>query len=51
LKYWAFYAKKGKVLIEISGYNIKTLTLALNAIKYKLTIKSYIYNKQYRWIL
>jgi large subunit ribosomal protein L16 len=48
LKYWSFYVKKNKVLIELSGYNVKTLTLALNAIKYKLAIKSYIYNKQFR---
>ncbi len=50
-KYWTFYIKRGKIIIEISGYNIKMLKTALLSIKYKLSIKSYIYNKHYRWIL
>ncbi len=50
-KYWTFYTKKGKHIIEIKGLNYKLLTLALRIIKYKLTIKSYIYNQNFRWIL
>lgn len=51
LKYWAFFAKKGNVILEISGYNTRMLTSALIAVKYKLNIRTYIFNKQYRWIL
>jgi hypothetical protein len=43
--------KNQKVLFEISGYNTKVIMFALKAIKYKLSVKSYIYNKTYRWIL
>jgi large subunit ribosomal protein L16 len=50
-KYWSFFAKKGNIIIEISGYNKKIVTLALMSVKYKLGIKSYVYNKQFRWIL
>jgi large subunit ribosomal protein L16 len=48
LKYWAFYIKKGNVLLELNGHNTKQLTLALTAVKYKLSIKTYVYNQQSR---
>jgi large subunit ribosomal protein L16 len=48
LKYWTFYAKKGQVLLEVYGSNMKTLTNTLVAIRYKLTVKCYIYNKRFR---
>lgn len=47
-KYWTYYAKEGKIIIEVTGQNVKLLTLALCAIKYKLTVKSYIYNQKFR---
>jgi ribosomal protein L16/L10AE len=43
--------KKGKVILEISGRDVNVITLALAAVKYKIGVKSYIYNKQFRWIL
>jgi len=49
MTYWAYYAKKNKILIEVSGPNTKLITLMLNVIKYKLNIKSYIYNQKFRW--
>jgi large subunit ribosomal protein L16 len=48
LKYWAFFAKKGTVVLEITGSNTRVLTSALVAVKYKLGVKSYVYNKQFR---
>ena len=50
-KYWTHYVKKGKVILEISGRDVNVITLALAAVKYKIGVKSYIYNKQFRWIL
>ena len=50
-KYWTYHIKQGKIVLEVSGQNQKLLTLALNVIKYKLTVKSYIYNQKFRWIL
>ena len=50
-KYWTHFAKQGKIIIEVTGQNPKLLTLALYVIKYKLTIKSFIYNQKFRWIL
>ena len=28
-KYWSFYAQKGKLLVELTGQNIKLITLAM----------------------
>ena len=42
------FAKQGKIIIEVTGQNPKLLTLALYVIKYKLTIKSFIYNQKFR---
>jgi large subunit ribosomal protein L16 len=48
LKYWSFYTRQGKIIIEINGQNTKLIAKALKLIKYKLTIKTHIFNTQIR---
>ena len=50
-KYWAYYIKQNTVFIEISGSNLKIITFIISIIKYKLAVKTYVFNKKFRWIL
>ena len=47
LKYWSFYVKKNVILLEVSGFGINSIILALKAVKYKLAVKSCIFNKKF----
>ena len=47
-KYWAFYIKKGDILIEICGYHEKFIIPFLKKARIKIATKAFIYNRQNR---
>lgn len=50
LKYWTHYTQKGDILVEMLG-NTKNLDYILTAVKFKITVKSIVFNTKFRWIL
>ncbi len=48
--YWAYYLKKGSVIIELRGLNYKTAKNVLNIAKLKLSLRTYIFDINHRWI-
>ena len=50
-KYWSFQTQKNKQIIEIKGVNSKIIISALQLIRCKLSIKTYIFNQKSRWTL
>ena len=51
LKYWTLLVKRNQVIVELVGLKPKTLTLILSKVKDRLSLKTHVYNKNFRWIL
>jgi large subunit ribosomal protein L16 len=51
VKYWAYFLKKGDIIWEIKFVNQTASNSIINSVRHKLPIKSFILNRQKRWIL
>jgi large subunit ribosomal protein L16 len=51
IKYWACMVKKGDVLVEVRSFDNNLSQSVLSASRVKLSLKTFVYNQQQRWIL
>ena len=50
VKYWCHFVKKGNVLIEVRGTDTNLTKKILKNASNKLALKTYVFNRQQRWI-
>ena len=51
VKYWAFFAKKNDILLELKTVNSKLALKILEKTKVKLAVNSFCFDRTKRWIL